>query len=700
MLFSAAAVALTVFLAWWYWVKRPALQRQAQAALQSIPDQAALRKLRVRKFGFDGQAAPQVGEPVRLPPRKWGPVTSPEALLEWEEPAVLQELGPAAPKAKRTDSGAGARHYMLACHDMAGNYAQDAWVDGWYPGAAATDEDWAYAFRPTHLAMLDVFVYFSHSLVSIPPRGWIEAAHRHGCAVYGTLLTEWAAGSQFCAVLFQPDVYPLVAAQLERIRRAHGFDGWLVNVENPVAKDRVGCVLGLLAMMRANSPVVWYDSILTSGALEWQNGLDADNLAFFQQASQMFTNYQWNAALLARTNALAQARKADVLHGIDVFGRQTIGGGGFNCAEPLGLLDANACPSAAIFAPGWTLEVAAERDAAKAGACEAKFWTGIAKAGWGSQPRRVVVHSPFFTDFCDGGGRAGLFVQGAKVSSAPWMDLRRQTLQPAWDALGEPGPDLVVCRYQDSGQVFSGGGCVQVVGRTPPTARAAAAGGGDAAGLPLLSLEMRLGGAPHSMLEICAAVNVTHGDCGLYVDIESRAGGGKADEESAAVSRLHLLPGEQFRSTDRALASRGPDQVLAGGWRLRRWVLKTGALRGRRIVALGVLPVSAGWVDVRLGLVGLRESEHRPGAVARPRLRAAEGEVRWECSRHGAGAPPCGCWAFCHVFAGPRFLCTGFGTSARLCETSEDAAWRRSLLLKVVGWEGLIVQELGAFLDA
>jgi hypothetical protein len=30
---------------------------------------------------------------------------------------------------------------------------------------------------------VDVFVYFSHHLVTVPPPGWIHAAHKHGVKV-------------------------------------------------------------------------------------------------------------------------------------------------------------------------------------------------------------------------------------------------------------------------------------------------------------------------------------------------------------------------------------------------------------------------------------------------------------------------------------------------------------------------------------
>lgn len=41
----------------------------------------------------------------------------------------------------------------------------------------------AAAYRLSHWRHIDVFVYFSHHLVTIPPVGWIQAAHLHGVKV-------------------------------------------------------------------------------------------------------------------------------------------------------------------------------------------------------------------------------------------------------------------------------------------------------------------------------------------------------------------------------------------------------------------------------------------------------------------------------------------------------------------------------------
>jgi mannosyl-glycoprotein endo-beta-N-acetylglucosaminidase len=67
------------------------------------------------------------------------------------------------------------RRRLLVCHDMSGGYLDDKWIQG------GTNPN---SYSIWHWYLIDVFVYFSHNLVTLPPPCWTNTAHRHGVKVY------------------------------------------------------------------------------------------------------------------------------------------------------------------------------------------------------------------------------------------------------------------------------------------------------------------------------------------------------------------------------------------------------------------------------------------------------------------------------------------------------------------------------------
>lgn len=87
----------------------------------------------------------------------------------------------------------------------------------------------------------------SHRLVTIPPVGWVNAAHTHGVPILGTLISEWDAGAAACRQLFGTLSSAEAAAdQLAAIAAHHGFDGWLINIENAVDPAHIPNLLHFL----------------------------------------------------------------------------------------------------------------------------------------------------------------------------------------------------------------------------------------------------------------------------------------------------------------------------------------------------------------------------------------------------------------------------------------------------------------------
>ena len=60
-------------------------------------------------------------------------------------------------------------------------------------------------------------------------------AHRHRVLSLGTIITEWGDGAQLChKLLGNEDTVALFAQQLVALAQYYHFDGWLVNIENPI----------------------------------------------------------------------------------------------------------------------------------------------------------------------------------------------------------------------------------------------------------------------------------------------------------------------------------------------------------------------------------------------------------------------------------------------------------------------------------
>jgi mannosyl-glycoprotein endo-beta-N-acetylglucosaminidase len=143
------------------------------------------------------------------------------------------------------------------------------------------------------------------------------------------------------------------------------FDGWFINIEcnlsdhHPHApKAFIHFLNYLKRAMKTLNPlfkVLWYDSVTVNGLLQWQDTLNDLNLDFFKAADGIFVNYTWK-----RDGPFQSARVAgdvgrdvgDVYTGIDVWGRNSFGGGGWNVHKALEVIH-EAKTSVALFAPAW-----------------------------------------------------------------------------------------------------------------------------------------------------------------------------------------------------------------------------------------------------------------------------------------------------------------------------------------------------------
>uniref|UniRef100_A0A2A4JGP6 Cytosolic endo-beta-N-acetylglucosaminidase TIM barrel domain-containing protein n=1 Tax=Heliothis virescens TaxID=7102 RepID=A0A2A4JGP6_HELVI len=350
-----------------------------------------------------------------------------------EKPEVFCHFDPDGDEVKRHESKMLPK--TLLCHDMANGYHDDCLIDGSSKYDAYTFYNWAG---------IDIFCYFSHHLVTIPPVGWINVAHAHGVKVIGTIITEWAEGITFWDdVLVSETQYRNVASALVAIAKTLKFDGYLLNIENKINKPDVlvEFVRYLHQLVHEELPhgiLIWYDSVTVQGNLNWQNGLNDKNKVFFDVCDGFFTNYSWSVEDVKSSAELAADRLTDLYIGVDVWGRNFYGGGQFNTQSAIKVVHAAGC-SIALFAPAWTHEalVADKPDENNVVLADElspyKKYLLRDRAFWGSiwpfLNTRVPCHLPFQTSFCRGQGKKRC-LYGEVLSPSPWYNLRHQQYQP------------------------------------------------------------------------------------------------------------------------------------------------------------------------------------------------------------------------------------------------------------------------------
>lgn len=187
-------------------------------------------------------------------------------------------------------------------------------------------------FSCSHLQYVEIFVYFSHKLVCVPPPTWTNTMHRNGVKVLGTFMIE-PHTPQIERMLEQKAGEFIIARQLATMADAYGFDGWLLNVEGEFPRhvsDYLNKVTGFISslrfMLRPTGKVVWYDALTSDNEVDYQNSLTPKNLAYVLAADAVFTNYKWTTAKLEEAQITAEKyniKSVDVFFGVDVWAQNT-----------------------------------------------------------------------------------------------------------------------------------------------------------------------------------------------------------------------------------------------------------------------------------------------------------------------------------------------------------------------------------------
>ena len=167
----------------------------------------------------------------------------------------------------------------------------------------------AYAFE--YWQYLDSMVFWEGL---VPTPDVIDAGHRNGVPVYGTLFFNWsnsiADQEKFAAALKQDadGTFP-IARKLVDLAKYYGFDGYFINQETtgelvaPLGeKMRQFMLYTKEYAAKVNHPIkyAWYDAMTYKYGRYHEDGLGDYNYQFMQKegdkvpADQFFANFNWN----------------------------------------------------------------------------------------------------------------------------------------------------------------------------------------------------------------------------------------------------------------------------------------------------------------------------------------------------------------------------------------------------------------------
>ncbi len=360
---------------------------------------------------------------------------------------------------------------------------------------------------------VDTLYYYSHYLLSVPPTVWVNAAHRNGVTVLGSVTGDCKGCGPELNDLFEKHTAAAVDT-LYRLAATYGFDGWMIDIEEGARYSPQ--LLEAMKQLRGRKlPDGRPLQIATYQA--YKQSLDDSLLKPFEAAGEWQADYssfspspypKQTYDFLGEQQPSLQGRRYDTYWATYVYNpyekpaqqcnRQSGPNyiwNGFACNDVkalfanLGSARAASKPpgfwqSLALFAPGWTAfggrKGPAEQPAPRSVTqdAEARFWSGV--GGYleknGSceltapnqnsvsallTPRSSLTAVPFHTNFDTGEGNR-FTVQGTSVGGREWNLLSAQDAQPTefCSQSRELGATI------DYGSSYDGGSSLEVLGRT------------------------------------------------------------------------------------------------------------------------------------------------------------------------------------------------------------------------------------------
>eukprot|EP00796_Vickermania_ingenoplastis_P008442 gene8442-5920_t len=550
---------------------------------------------------------------------------------------------PLQPRRDDTTSGDGSRPKLLVCHDMRGGYLPGDYA---FFSLQKDSKVLETCYTPEFLRLVDYFVYFSHHRISVPPREWIDSCHRSGVPILGTVLLEGGTGAgEVDYLLTNPQRMAKILTALVDLCDLYEFDGYLINCEATTSPKLAKRMAAFCDMLRRalrvredcqRRAVVWYDAMTISGALSYQNGLTAENAAFFDVCDGIMTNYFWGPTHLHLSSAVAapSGRSRDCFIGVDVFGRHMRHNGGF--ASGRAATEATeAGLSVGLFAPGWTMEEKGGGSRAQYLRAESQLWSSL-QIPFLERPAVAITDLPRWTCFTSGAGRHFCVNGSAIALDGSWCQLSGSHLLPPcrYTSVGLDieapcgGPTLLPTRPL-------GGGTV----RWAPATWVCS----DTAWFGDRSLELTLSPreqvqlldwfVPHTTLDSTAGQHVAVDVAVCAPDWSASGASGVAASQLAAVVEVSVSGSGPESSTSQWRILEGKSVPFRRGpWFIVRFVLPVDPLQRACItgIALGNTSSNRPLQNCRIGGVALlRVDKRKEAAGSCPSPLTASGPKPW-----------------------------------------------------------------------
>ena len=327
-------------------------------------------------------------------------------------------------------------------------------------------------------------------LILAPNPTIIDAAHRNGVKVLGNIFfppTAYGGQIQWVNDLLQKNgnTYP-VADKLIQAAEYYGFDGWFINQETAGGNSQTAADMRdfeIYIQRNSNLTVEWYDAMIESGAIAWQNQLNSLNDWFFQWgdtlvSQKMFLNFSWSSSGLNSSRTYANnlnRSEYDLFAGIDVEAN------GYNSYVNWPGLFPNNLPhvtSLGIYRPDWCYNSSA--NLSDYYNKSSTFWVG-----WNHDPSNTTTSNnwkgianyipafspvtgvPFVTNFCTGQGY-DFYIDGVKksypdLSANGWNNLSLQDVLPTWRWIVQSSGTKLSPEF-DFTDAYYGGNCLKISG--------------------------------------------------------------------------------------------------------------------------------------------------------------------------------------------------------------------------------------------